>query len=960
MCQPRASPLIFHLGLSFLFFFPGAMSYGFRNCIQIYEHPQNYNCIQRFLKEVRGAVSDLPNDTQCLNISHNLIRQLPWGSFQHLPQLTILRMDFNHLQEIHNGAFETLSKLVILNISHNNIRKLSRGSFHGLRNLTVLLIDNNHLLQVGQDTFQLLNSLALLDLSSNILQNFSQVIKSISTLNKLQTLNLCKNKLKSLSYTIDLPTTLSYLSLCDNSLNIMDCRTDYFAHVHWLDLSDNYIRASTLMRFNLTNITYLLLKNNSDFQVLEFLKTSNIRPQSIDYSGMNLNNGNLSILCRFLGNRTLPELTLLSNGIRSLNNNTFSQCPQVKILNLSRNKLKHLRCLNAVYIKSLETLVVQHNLLSSLESCSSKRPHFGNLQQLTLSFNRILTVGQNAFSFAPNLLNLYLNVNSIASLSKGAFKGLLKLQVLRLDNNLLTDLFTENFAALINLRHLLLRNNRVAVIFPNTFVNLNKLEILDLGGNKISHLTHMSFYGLSNLSKLYLDWNKLTVPILDSQLFTFVQSSLQVLDLTGNYLMYISTRRERSPFENLHKLKDLKIQSQQPYGIKIIPPKFFKGLTSLEDLYLSNNKILTVSPNVFGDLGELRHLDLSDSCNGIQNLPSGIFRNQTKLLYLNLENIGLQSLTSDVFGNLTNLQALHLMKNALKIVDETVVSTLTKLKYLDLRKCPLSCTCKNKWFKSWLNNSHVQIVYPYNQSCDAGPWAYIYSLDMSVCYSRLGKGCFIGTAPVLLIFMILPILYTRCYWQLKYNIYIFRAWLRENWNRKDKDIYKYDAFVSYNSHDESWVLQELLPQLESSEPLAFRLCLHHRDFELGRDIIGNIVDSIYNSRKTICVISRNYLRSEWCSLEIQLASYRLLDERKDVLVLVFLEKIPERELSAYHRMRRVMLSRTYISWPVEPEAQKLFWSKVCRALQSNEQANESIDGLSMTQELLVESARLQR
>lgn len=39
----------------------------------------------------------------------------------------------------------------------------------------------------------------------------------------------------------------------------------------------------------------------------------------------------------------------------------------------------------------------------------------------------------------------------------------------------------------------------------------------------------------------------------------------------------------------------------------------------------------------------------------------------------------------------------------------------------------------------------------------------------------------------------------------------------------------------------------------------------------GKPIMENITDAIYNSRKTICVISRSYLQSEWCSREIQVA-----------------------------------------------------------------------------------------
>jgi len=43
------------------------------------------------------------------------------------------------------------------------------------------------------------------------------------------------------------------------------------------------------------------------------------------------------------------------------------------------------------------------------------------------------------------------------------------------------------------------------------------------------------------------------------------------------------------------------------------------------------------------------------------------------------------------------------------------------------------------------------------------------------------------------------------------------------------------------------------------------------ELSTGKPIIENITDAIYGSRKTICVITRRYLQSEWCSREIQMA-----------------------------------------------------------------------------------------
>ncbi|GAA6236357.1 toll-like receptor 13, partial [Lates japonicus] len=135
-----------------------------------------------------------------------------------------------------------------------------------------------------------------------------------------------------------------------------------------------------------------------------------------------------------------------------------------------------------------------------------------------------------------------------------------------------------------------------------------------------------------------------------------------------------------------------------------------------------------------------------------------------------------------------------------------------------------------------------------------------------------------------------------------------------------------------------WVIRELLPKLEGEQ--GWRLCLHHRDFEPGKPIVDNITDAIYGSRKTICVISRRYLESEWCSKEIQVASFRLFDEQKDVLILIFLEEIPNSHLSPYYRMRKLLKKRTYLSWPRAGEHTELFWEKLRQALKTEEDHGE--------------------
>uniref|UniRef100_A0A4W5LUX6 TIR domain-containing protein n=1 Tax=Hucho hucho TaxID=62062 RepID=A0A4W5LUX6_9TELE len=107
-----------------------------------------------------------------------------------------------------------------------------------------------------------------------------------------------------------------------------------------------------------------------------------------------------------------------------------------------------------------------------------------------------------------------------------------------------------------------------------------------------------------------------------------------------------------------------------------------------------------------------------------------------------------------------------------------------------------------------------------------------------------------------------------------------------------------------------FILVGLLHQLAGDYLLAFcyiaradgaslpvSVCLHSRDFQLGKDIVDNSTDSLYGSRHTLCLVSRHYLRSNWCSLELT---------------------SPPRHMSAHHRLARLVKTRTYLDWPQDP------------------------------------------
>ena len=60
-------------------------------------------------------------------------------------------------------------------------------------------------------------------------------------------------------------------------------------------------------------------------------------------------------------------------------------------------------------------------------------------------------------------------------------------------------------------------------------------------------------------------------------------------------------------------------------------------------------------------------------------------------------------------------------------------------------------------------------------------------------------------------------------------------------------------YIYISEPDEEFVQEEILEYLEK---LGFKVCWHHRDFDLGVPVETNIADAIVHSRRIICVISR--------------------------------------------------------------------------------------------------------
>ena len=126
---------------------------------------------------------------------------------------------------------------------------------------------------------------------------------------------------------------------------------------------------------------------------------------------------------------------------------------------------------------------------------------------------------------------------------------------------------------------------------------------------------------------------------------------------------------------------------------------------------------------------------------------------------------------------------------------------------------------------------------------------------------------------------------------------------------------RYDVFICYSSKDLAFV-RELLAELENR---LFVCCIDYRDFLPGPAIMENITEAIYFSRKTIAVLSPDFLDSEWCNHELQKALTRIRSHQV-VPVMYRNCEIP-----------LVLRDRTYLDWEncdVKPH----FWTQLERSL----------------------------
>ncbi|XP_077946516.1 toll-like receptor 8 isoform X1 [Gasterosteus aculeatus] len=880
---------------------------------------------------------NLPLSLETLDLSVNKITLPENWSFNGLRNVTHLMLSRNCYSgnpcgksvRIREDSFAVMHKLQHLDLSSNNLTEVPVGLPNSL---IMLKLGKNQIQAISGDAFLGLPNLEVLKIEGNCprcqnapfpcvpCQNGSLSIhlNAFQNLTKLKTLNLGGNSLDHLNPSwFESLSELKELFLSFNFLlKTITGEATFLRHLPKLELVD--------ISFNFALMLYPVTIHLSK----EFSKLSNLR--TLHLEGLVFQNIGSHTLKSLYGLYNLSALNLGTNFIIQSDSNIFKQFRHLKMLYLAENRLYPIPGKNSSHLTYgynqgsdlfIPPLTYPENRDFELSHLLIKQECFNSGRVLVLSSNNLffisreqfqgygdiacLNLSSNGFSAAlngtefsllPNLTYLDLSFNKIDLAYNNAFKELKQLQVLDLSNN---DHYFKKFGITLNL---------------NFIKNLPVLRVLNMSHNSISRLTTKRMYSKS-LTELQFSHNLLG---------TLWKEEF------GSYKML---------FTNLTNLTILDISHN---CIKKIPENVYEYLPpNLTMLHVHHNFLTDFRWDKLMRFHQLQILDLS--FNNIYNV-TGINLN-ISLTYLDLSHNHIFHLENGFLKGARSLSTLILSNNKLTTINESTFQSRpeSQIQTLFLQGNPFQCTCDSLDFILWIENSDVKIPRLTSKvTCDTpanmkGNALIYFGIDQCVNDSEAFM-IYILTNSFIIVFMFVATLAHLFYWDASYVLHYMKAKLKGYKSLNSPDSV-YGVFVMYDTRDphvSEWVMTNLRVKLEEEGDMYLPLCLEERDWALGAPLVENLSQSIRYSSKTLFVLTEAYVKTGVFKLAMCLAHQRLLDENKDVIVLLMLE--PVLQNSHFLRLRKRMCRKSVLEWPKTPAAEPWFWTTLRNVVKVDNQA----------------------
>ena len=850
---------------------------------------------------------DLPNLLH-LHLSSNHLSLLPTDLTAPLVNLQVLKLADNQLREINLSP--NMINLVNIDISNNFIRKIPEASFAGQEGLTHLSVANNEISEIDSEAFRNLSSLLVLDVSDNKLFTLPDCVTHLTA---LQTLDVSSNFISDINQqSLDAMTSLWRLQMHGNLLlNISSQVFSKLRSLQILDLSNNRI---------------------SDVESEAFAQNSALRAVRLD-----------------------------GNQIRALDG-VFHSVPDLIWLNVSDNKIQHFDY--SLVPASLNWLDASHNEISLINNYLDKKE--SAISYLDLSFNLLAQI--EARTFLGSLETLLLNDNKITTIAPYTFFHQTKLVKVDLSVNEIAS-FSENALRLST--------------------DIQSLPQFNLGGNPIACDCNMQWFksvNEKNKMKLYphiADIESIYCQLMDVEVKTFIPL---VEARNDQFLCPYQTHcfslcqccqfdscdcemtcpegcncyHDNSWSKNIIQCSNNEYQT--------LPTNMPMDAT---EIFLDGNNLGVLKSHSLIGRKNLRILHLNNS--NIEKIENKTFNGLKTLRALHLENNKLKSLQGFEFSGLTHLRELYLQGNLITSIHNATFKALRGLEVLSLEGNSIidfpiwqlamnpylvsiriannlwSCDCEflNR-FATWIKVFSTRVVDSQQVSCVSNDAMESNVLVME----HQGEVCH---APVLAIAKTQTQVRERLiadYWPLMtavvasvtmllvFGLVIFsfrhsiKIWVQSKHEDRVLDSRQespnpstyeepelFDVCVSYSPMDEMFVKTILAKELEASGQL--RVCFQHRDLPAQSDQVPKVMQT---SKKTIIVLSNNYLRTEWSNPDYKSGLVQTIAADKNVKLIFVLVGNQDSALTN-PTICQLLSTNILLQWG-EPQ----FWSKLRYAL----------------------------
>ena len=649
---------------------------------------------------------------------------------------------------------------------------------------------------------------------------------------------------------------------------------------------------------------------------------------------------------------------------------------------------KNVRVAQNLYIRGFD---LTRNRIKDLSSHEFR----GFLHKLVLRRNGLRTIGPNCFHGLQGIQSIDLRNNQLTSLPENLFRGLTSLLHIDLSKNMISVIHKTLFQGLINIKRIYLNGNDLSYIENGLFNTLDSLEVLQLRSNKIKRIGGNPFSPSSALRELHLQNNDLT----SLPSWIFYLKKIEKLDLSNNRITLLDltwvNRTDLDQFliasEIMLAGNPLTCDCKMAATVKLISPvlekhpeikpRFSSWLCDWPHELKGKSFLDTNETNQWVTREKTKHCPSACVCrkrcsNGhivvncesqnLEEIPSSMPQGRIELNLINnhirdippyhyldkvtvlkLTNNKVERLQVSVLKGLKHVKTLLIDSNMLRSLPEEIISL--NFTRMALSGNSFKCDCNTKWMIHWLlkNKEHIKdsdrVLCSSGQSDLRGKHMYNLTDNMFICpttspvaanYLTIVITAAFVLCGLLLLTVITVILLYKYQGELK--VFMFTRFNLHPFDRiDDSDPNKiYDAFISYSGEDYQWVVNTLQRRLENHNP-PYKLCLHHRDFQVGALIQENIFKSVDHSKRMLMVLSSSFAKSGWCLLEFRFAHQKVLQDRTNYLIIILFNDVDMADLD--EEIKLYMRTNTYVRVSDDWFWQKLFYAMPqCSAKESVE------------------------